>query len=60
VFDLQPSSILFHRGNRIRVTITCADKDNTLSPEVSPAPKVQIHRGKQLASHIVLPIIPPK
>ena len=57
-FDLQPTSIVFHPGHRIRVTITCADKDNTATPELSPPPLVKIHRGKEHASHIVLPVIP--
>jgi putative CocE/NonD family hydrolase len=58
VFDLQPTSILFHKGHRIRLTIACADKDNTLTPELTPAPKVEVHRGKKRASYVVLPVIP--
>jgi putative CocE/NonD family hydrolase len=60
VFDLQPTSIVFQPGHRIRVTIACADKDNTLTPELSPIPRVAVYRGKQMASHIVLPVIPSK
>jgi putative CocE/NonD family hydrolase len=60
VFDLQPTSIVFQQGHRIRVTLTCADKDNTQTPELSPAPRVTVHRGKQMASHVVLPVIPAK
>jgi putative CocE/NonD family hydrolase len=60
VFDMQPTSIVFCGGHRIRVTIACADKDNTATPELSPPPQVTIYRGQQFASHIVLPIIPGK
>lgn len=58
VFDLLPTSNIFDEGHRIRVTITCADKDNTLSPELSPLPKVTIYRNRRFASCIKLPIIP--
>jgi putative CocE/NonD family hydrolase len=57
VIDLQPTSIVFHRGHRLRVTVACADKDNNLTPETTPPPRVTVHRGKQLASRIVLPVI---
>lgn len=58
VFDLHPISQIFHAGNRIRVTITCADADNTLTPVVTPPPTVSIHRAEPHASHIIFPIIP--
>ena len=56
-FDLHPTSNLFDKGHRIRITITCADKDNTSTPTISPAPKVNVWRNKKYPSHIVLPII---
>ena len=57
-FDLHPTSILFATGSRIRVTIVGADKDNTLTPKLSPAPKVSIYRNAGHASFITLPVIP--
>ena len=57
-FDLEPTSKIFAAGNRIRVTITGADKDNNLTPRLSPAPKVSIYRNTEHASFITLPVIP--
>ncbi len=56
-FDLQPTSNFFNAGNRIRITITCADKDNALTPELSPPPTVSVYRNAQHASYISLPVI---
>jgi putative CocE/NonD family hydrolase len=58
VFDLLPTSYAFDVGHRIRVTITCADKYNALTPELNPPPTVSLYRDADHASHIVLPIIP--
>jgi putative CocE/NonD family hydrolase len=57
VFDLQPTSNVFNAGNRIRLTITCADKDNAMTTELSPLPTISIFRDKEHASHISLPVI---
>ena len=57
VFDLLPTSNIFDKGHRIRVTITCADVDNTLTPKIDPPPEVYILRNQIYPSHIVLPII---
>jgi len=59
VFDLLPTSHIFDKGHRIRVTITFADRDNTLTPVLSPAPTVSVYRNVDYASYIVLPVIPP-
>ncbi|HTP09334.1 MAG TPA: CocE/NonD family hydrolase [Anaerolineae bacterium] len=58
VFDLLPTSYALDAGHRIRVTITCADKDNALTPELAPPPTVHLFREADHASYIVLPIIP--
>jgi putative CocE/NonD family hydrolase len=58
VFDLLPTSYVFDAGHRIRVTLTCADKDNALTPQVDPPPTVHLYREADHASYIVLPIIP--
>jgi uncharacterized protein len=58
VFDLLPTSYIFEAGHRIRVTITGADKDNALTPQLEPPPTIHLYRGAEHASYIVLPIIP--
>jgi putative CocE/NonD family hydrolase len=58
VFDLHPTSNIFDQGHRIRLTITFADRDNTQTLELSPAPTVSIYRNTDYASYIVLPVIP--
>jgi hypothetical protein len=40
------------------VTITGADKDTASTPQLDPPPTVQLYRGGEHASTIVLPIIP--
>jgi hypothetical protein len=56
VFDLQPTSNIFNAGNRIRITVTCTDKDNALTPELSPPPTVSIYRNSNKASYVLLPV----
>jgi uncharacterized protein len=58
VFDLLPTSYVFDAGHRIRVTITCADKDNVLTPRLDPPPTINLYRETDYASYIELPIIP--
>ena len=55
-FDLLPIARVFKKGNRIRVTVTCADKNYTEHGQVDPPPAVNINHNKRYASHIVLPI----
>lgn len=57
-FDLYPTSIVFQKGNRIRLTIAGADRDTYDTPVVSPAPTIEILRGGPHASYVALPIIP--
>lgn len=57
VIDQLPTSNIFNKGNRIRITITGADKDTSKTPEVSPSPIVSVYRNKEYASYIDLPII---
>jgi putative CocE/NonD family hydrolase len=59
IFDMHPTSNIFDKGHRIRVTITFSDRDNTKTPELSPAPTVSVYRNANYASYIVLPVIPP-
>lgn len=58
IFDLLPTSYVFDVGHRVRVTITCADMDNALTPELNPPPTIQLYREADHASYIEMPIIP--
>jgi putative CocE/NonD family hydrolase len=58
VFDLLPTSKLFHKGNRIRITVTCADADNFEASVLDPAPEIRLLRNATHASFVELPIIP--
>jgi putative CocE/NonD family hydrolase len=58
VFDLMPISYLFRAGNRIRITVTCADADNFETPALDPAPKIRLLRENAHASFVELPIMP--
>ena len=44
-------------GHRLRVTVTCADKDNALTPVLSPPPDVSIYRCGEYASYLDFPVI---
>jgi putative CocE/NonD family hydrolase len=57
VFDLLPTSYVFRAGNRIRVTITCADADNFETPVLDPAPNLHLLRDVNHPSLIQLPVI---
>lgn len=59
-FDLHPTANLFDAGHRIRVTITCADRDNQETPILNPAPTITLHCRPEMPSSIVLPVIPAK
>jgi uncharacterized protein len=58
IFDLLPTSYAFDVSHRIRVTITCVDKDTALTPELNPTPTIQLYHEADHASYIALPIIP--
>jgi putative CocE/NonD family hydrolase len=58
VLDLLPTSYIFDAGHRIRVTITGADKDNALTPQLDPPPTVTLYHDSDHASYIEIPIIP--
>ncbi|MGA2228830.1 MAG: CocE/NonD family hydrolase [Syntrophobacteraceae bacterium] len=57
VFNLLPVSHVFRAGNRIRVTITCADADNFETPSLEPAPEIRLLRDPAHASCVDLPVI---
>ncbi len=56
-FDLIPTAQLFNAGNRLRVTITGADADNTEEAPVSGSVTFKIHRGPEHPSSILLPVL---
>lgn len=56
VFDLHPISNIFDQGHRIRLTITCADKDNYQTRDISG--QMMVYRNTKHSSFISLPIIP--
>jgi putative CocE/NonD family hydrolase len=56
-FDLLPIYYRFKKGHRIRVTLTCADRDNTHSHRVFSEPEISLHRNSQYPSHIELPLL---
>ena len=58
VFDLLPTSKLLRKGNRIRLTITCADADNFETPVLDPPPEIVVLRCASHVSFIELPIVP--
>jgi len=58
VFDLLPTSKLFHKGNRIRIAITGADDDNFETPILDPAPEIRLLWNATYASFVELPMIP--
>jgi putative CocE/NonD family hydrolase len=57
VFNLLPTSYLFRAGNRIRITVTCADADNFETPALDPVPKIRLLRDAAHASSVEFPII---
>jgi putative CocE/NonD family hydrolase len=56
LYDLLPISNVFDEGHRIRLAITCADKDNYQTEDLSGT-KVMVHRNRKHCSYISLPII---
>ena len=56
IFDLLPISKMFVTGQRIRITITCSDKDNASTPVLNPAPIVRLYRNTSFTSYVELPI----
>jgi len=59
VFDLEPTAKVFRAGHRIRLTVTCADKDNAETPALDPPPMVTVFRGAGRASYVSLPVVGP-
>ena len=60
VIGLQPTSVLFERGHRIRIAIAGHDKDlfTQIPPFGRPAVKIDIERNTSHASFVDLPVVP--
>jgi putative CocE/NonD family hydrolase len=48
---------VFHAGERLRLTISGADRGNTVTVEQRPAPRLGIHVGGESRSELRLPIL---
>jgi putative CocE/NonD family hydrolase len=60
ILDLLPTSYIFKKNHRIRVTVACVDKDNALTPVINPPPGVRILRENAHKSYITLPVVQKK
>jgi putative CocE/NonD family hydrolase len=58
VFDFYPTSYIFQRGNRIRVTITGSLQSNYSGMAEDPPPLVVVYRDLNHPSYIELPVTP--
>lgn len=56
VFDMLPTARHFKAGHRIRIAITCADKDSYQQLRHDPAPTVTVLRNVSGRSYVMLPI----
>ena len=57
IFDLLPVAYQFRAGNRVRISVTCADADNFETPTLNPLPKIRLLRNSVHASFVEFPII---
>jgi len=55
VFDLLPTGKHFPAGHRIRIAVTCADKDSYQTPQHNPAPTITVFRDTERSSYVILP-----
>ena len=56
VFALAPTSNIFDRGHRIRVTVTCTDYADKFDTPREPGAEVTMYRSQTHASYISLPL----
>jgi putative CocE/NonD family hydrolase len=57
VFEMQPTATVFDKGNRLRLTLAGADKDNAATTMVDPAPVLTVYRDKDRPSSLRLPVV---
>lgn len=55
-FDMLPTAKLFPAGHRLRIAITCADKDSYQHLQQDPAPRIAILRDASHPSRVILPL----
>lgn len=55
--DLLPVAYRFEKGNRIRLSITGADRDNFETPEADPGPVIQVYVSGDQDGFIDLPFV---
>jgi hypothetical protein len=56
--DLLPTSYVFEKGHRLRISIAGADAGNFGTPVISPAPAWKVYLDGTYTSYLELPIIP--
>ncbi|MBL8271381.1 CocE/NonD family hydrolase [Steroidobacter sp.] len=56
-FAMLSTGRVFHAGERLRLTIAGADRDNTVTIEQQPTPRLGIHVGGNAASALTLPVL---
>lgn len=57
-FALLPIAYIFQKDTRIRITVTCADRGNRLTPMERKPPTFTLHFGPGKDSRIYLPVTP--
>jgi hypothetical protein len=57
VIEMQPTATVFDKGNRLRLSLAGADKDNAATPKLDPAPVLTVYRDKGRASSLRLPVV---
>ena len=58
-FHIEPTSYKFKKNSRIRLTVTCADKQTFQHPmyDETNLPQVQLYQGGDHASYIEVPFV---
>jgi putative CocE/NonD family hydrolase len=57
LFEMQPTATVFDKGNRLRLSLAGADKDNAATPQLDPAPVLTVYRDKSRPSSLRLPVV---
>ncbi|WP_157995147.1 CocE/NonD family hydrolase [Peristeroidobacter soli] len=56
-FAMLATGRVFHAGEQLRLTLSGADRGNTVTMEQQPVPRLGIHVGGNLASALTLPVL---
>jgi putative CocE/NonD family hydrolase len=57
IFDFYPTSYIFRRGNRIRITVTGSLQSNFAGMREDPPPRISVYRDATRPSYLDLPLI---